>query len=197
MQAARRRFIRQVTGGVIGSWALTALPATSHARYIIARDQRIARDDEQFWKVVRDQFPLTRERVYFNNGTMGPSPYPVLDLVKRSLEDVDTSGEYGGWDTVRGKLAAFVNVQESEISLTHNVTEGINVVAWGLPLKRGDEVILTDHEHPGNRIPWASRYQIPPRPSALPTAMPTAPSHMPFSRKMPSTTAKLPPTVNV
>lgn len=160
MQAARRRFIRQVTGGVIGSWALTALPATSRARYIIARDQRIARDDEQFWKVVRDQFPLTRERVYFNNGTMGPSPYPVLDLVKRSLEDVDTSGEYGGWDTVRGKLAAFVNVQESEISLTHNVTEGINVIAGGLPLKRGDEVILTTHEHVGNALPWLNRARL-------------------------------------
>jgi cysteine desulfurase/selenocysteine lyase len=160
MQATRRRFIRQVTGGVIGSWALSALPATSRARYIIARDEQIPRDDEQFWSVVRDQFPLTHDRIYLNNGTMGPSPYPVLESVIRSLEEVDTSGEYGGWDTVRPKLAAFVNVSESEISLTHNVTEGINVIAGGLPLKRGDEVILTTHEHVGNALPWLNRARL-------------------------------------
>ncbi len=160
MPSSRRRFIRQVANGVIGTWALSAVPESSRARYIIAKDQDIAHDDEHFWRVVRDQFPLSRERIYLNNGTIGPSPYPVLESVKRSLEEIDTSGDYGGWDTVRPKLAKFVNVAESEISLTHNVTEGINVVAGGLPLRQGDEVILTTHEHVGNALPWLNRRRI-------------------------------------
>ncbi|HMD15000.1 MAG TPA: aminotransferase class V-fold PLP-dependent enzyme, partial [Bacteroidota bacterium] len=160
MATSRRRFIQQVTGGIIGTWALSAVPETSRARYILANDEHIPPDDEQFWSVVRDQFPLSRDRIYLNNGTIGPSPYPVGESVKKSMEELDISGEYSGWDTVRPKLAKFVNVDESEISLTHNVTEGINIIAGGLPLQRGDEVIMTTHEHVGNALPWLNRARL-------------------------------------
>lgn len=145
---------------MIGTWALTALPESSLARYIVARDEPILHDDEAFWTIVRDQFPLTRERIYFNNGTMGPSPYPVVEAFKKAIDKIDVSGEYGGWEVARPKLAKFVNVDEAEISLTHNVTEGINVIAGGLPLKRGDEVIMTTHEHVGNALPWLNRMRL-------------------------------------
>ncbi len=88
---------------------------------------------------------------------MGPSPFVVIDAVKSEMEDVERNARYGGWDTVRPKVAKFINARDEEISLTHNVTEGIDIVACGLPLKRGDEVILTNHEHAGNAIPWLAR----------------------------------------
>jgi len=157
MHTTRRHFIKQVTGGMIGSWALLSVPETSHARYIIAKDKTIEPNDEDFWRVIRDQFPLNRERIYLNNGTMGPSPYVVLENIRRAMEDIDISGEYGGWEVARPRLALFTNVDESEISLTHNVTEGINIVAWGLPLRKGEEVIMTTHEHAGNALPWLNR----------------------------------------
>jgi len=159
-QYSRRRFIKLVTGGVIGSWALIPVPQNSPARYIVAREELVPDDDERFWRVVRSQFPLTAERIYLNNGTMGPSPYVVLESVKHALESIDVSADYGGWEVARPRLAKFVNVEEAEISLTHNVTEGINVVAWGLPLKRGDEVIMTTHEHAGNALPWLNRQRL-------------------------------------
>lgn len=157
IKESRRKFIKTVTGGIIGSWALISIPEESLARYIISKDENISPDDELFWQVVRDQFPLSKERIYLNNGTMGPSPYVVLEAVKNAMTDIDTFADYGGWDVARPRLAKFVNVDEAEISLTHNVTEGINVVAWGLPLKRGDEVIMTTHEHAGNALPWLNR----------------------------------------
>ena len=160
MNTTRRHFIQQVTRGVIGTWALTAVPETSSARYIISNDETISTDDEHFWNLVRDQFPLTHDRIYLNNGTMGPSPYVVREAVKAAIDTTDTSGEYGGWEVARPKLAKFVNVDESEISLTHNVTEGINIVAGGLPLKRGEEVIMTTHEHVGNALPWLNRAKL-------------------------------------
>jgi L-cysteine/cystine lyase len=160
MAGSRRRFIRQLSGGMVGTWALTALPAGSQARSIVAPADTIAADDEAFWGLVREQFPLTRDRVYFNNGTLGPSPSPVVEAVRKALDAIDTTGEYAGWETARPKIAKFVNVDESEISLTHNVTEGINVIAGGLPLTRGDEVILTTHEHVGNALPWLNRMRL-------------------------------------
>ncbi len=160
MATSRRRFIRQISGAAAGTWALASLPAESRARTISAGMDPVRPDDEQFWAMVRDQFPLSHDRVYFNNGTVGPSPYAVAEAVKRTLDTLDASGEYGGWEDARPKLAKFVNVDEAEISLTHNVTEGINVVAGGLPLKRGDEVILTTHEHVGNALPWLNRMRL-------------------------------------
>ena len=38
-----------------------------------------------------------------------------------------------------------------------NATEGINIIAMGLKLKAGDEVIMTSHEHVGNALPWLNR----------------------------------------
>ena len=42
----------------------------------------------------------------------------------------------------------------AEIALTRNVTDGINIVLHGLDWQAGDEVILTDHEHPSGTVPW-------------------------------------------
>ncbi len=155
--ATRRTFLRTFAGGAFGGAVLYAFPADARAKYILSQDQHVPEDDEHFWRIVRDQFPLKREPVFLNNGTMGPSPYVVIDAVKTEMEEVDRTARYGGWEDVRVKIARFINASVEEISLTHNVTEGINVVACGLPLKRGDEVILTNHEHGGNAIPWLAR----------------------------------------
>lgn len=153
----RRTFIRTFSGGALGVAMLYAFPEDARAKYILASDQEVEADDEYFWRVVRDQFPLKKEPLFLNNGTMGPSPYVVLDAVRAEMEDVDRTARYGGWEPARAKIARFINAEEQEIALTHNVTEGINIVACGLPLKKGDEVILTDHEHAGNALPWLAR----------------------------------------
>ena len=113
--------------------------------------------DEAYWKAIRSQFPLTAERIYLNNGTFGPAPFTVLDALEKSNRDINTSGEYGNSDQERIQLAQFLGIQPTELSITHNTTEGINILAWGIPLKPGDEVILTTHEHVGNALPWLNR----------------------------------------
>ncbi len=156
-ELSRRSFIRTFAGGALGGAMLYAFPDDARAKYIIARDETVMARDEHFWQLVRTQFPLKRELTFLNNGTMGVSPFVVIDAIKNELEDVDRSARYGGWEAVRPKIAAFINAQPGEIALTHNVTDGINVIASGLRLKKGDEVILTNHEHAGNAVPWLAR----------------------------------------
>ncbi len=95
-----------------------------------------------------------------NNGTFGPAPYPVQKALESSLRNINTSGEYGSTDAEREILANFVGVKTSELSLTHNTTEGINIMVWGIPLKKGDEVIITNQDHVGNAVPWLNRAKI-------------------------------------
>ena len=44
-----------------------------------------------------------------------------------------------------------------ELALVRNVTEGLNYVANGLDLERGDGALTTDEEHPSGLNPWRPR----------------------------------------
>jgi selenocysteine lyase/cysteine desulfurase len=115
-------------------------------------------EDEQFWKFVRTQFPLTDERAYLNTGGLGASPYAVIDAVKAKMDELEKVAETGHsdelWKEVKTAAAQMLGCDSTELAFTRNATEGINVVCNGLPLKRGDEMITTTHEHVGNTVPW-------------------------------------------
>jgi len=66
-------------------------------------------------------------------------------------------------EEVRAKVARFLGAEADEIVLTRNTTEGMNFVANGLDLESGDEVLLSDMEHPAGIHPWrlkAERYGV-------------------------------------
>jgi selenocysteine lyase/cysteine desulfurase len=112
--------------------------------------------DEAYWKMVRLWFPLNSEKIYFNNGGLGPSPYYVLETVQRKTMELEIEGEHGHQlvHEVNEKAARLLHADVSEIALTRNTTEGMNIIARGLPLKKGDEILTSTHEHVGGVIPW-------------------------------------------
>ena len=116
-------------------------------------------EDEKFCMDIRDEFPIVHELLYMNNGTMGPSPRAVTERVKSRIQHVDSTGDYGGdYEAIRRAIARILNAESGDrIAFTHNVSEAISIVASGIDLKAGDEVILTDQEHAGNAIPWLAR----------------------------------------
>jgi len=151
----RRHFIKSFIGlGLSGATLQFKSPQNFSQKL-----SSIQNTDEK-WKLVKYQFPVTQVKTYFNNGTMGPSPYPVIDTVNSYQNWMETNGEYKGTEDARDRLGKFLGVSTDTISLTHNTTEGINLIAWGLPLKSGDEVIMTTHEHVGNAVPWLNRAKI-------------------------------------
>jgi len=168
---SRREFFKILGAGVVASSSLPLIAQTSVnplSRQFEAQEPPIPKasgpvspDDHRFWSFVREQFPITKNNkiIYMNNGTMGPSPYYIQWVFFRKEEEVNFNGIYGGHDVARARVAKFINGQEKEIVLTHNVTEGINIVAQGFKMKKGEEVIITNHEHAGNAIPWFTRAQ--------------------------------------
>ncbi|SDD08740.1 Selenocysteine lyase/Cysteine desulfurase [Algoriphagus faecimaris] len=148
----RRDFLQKI----VSLSAFLGIPPSAFAKEK-AFQKRAVKD---VWEEVRQEFPLESTRSYFNNGTFGPSPYVVIAAVKESLDQTNRTGDYGNPSQGRAKIAEFFGVKTSEISLTHNTTEGINIMAWGVPLEKGDEVILTSHEHAGGAIPWLNRARL-------------------------------------
>jgi selenocysteine lyase/cysteine desulfurase len=103
-------------------------------------------------------FMLDKDVVFLNNGTMGPSPKPVVDALMEGLAEVTHKAQYGRRkQEAIDSLASYLGVSNETIGITHSTTESINMMAMGLSLKAGDEVILTEHEHVGNAAPWLYR----------------------------------------
>ncbi len=119
---------------------------------------RAAQDDD-LWKIVRKQFPLTTDRVYFNTGGLGPASYPVLDAVTKTAMDLQRISETGHsrLNVAREAVAKFFGADPGEIAFTRNATEGNATIASGLNLQSGDEVIFESHAHPGGAMAWMVR----------------------------------------
>jgi len=130
-------------------------------------------DDETFWDKIRELFYVADDVTYLNNGSLGLSHRAVVEAMYRHLLESENArtrkfGEYPWWGygpslEIRTKVASFIGAAPDEIALTRNATEGMNTAATGLDLNPGDEVLMTDQEHPGGRCPWlqrAKRYGI-------------------------------------
>ncbi len=161
MKTDRKHFIKTGAAAFIASLGIKSLDAATNLPPVPNTSSSVVLPtNEEYWRAIRELFPLSKDFVYLNNGTLGPSPYPVIEAVKKGMQDMDQFANYGGWEHAANKLASFVGASENEIALTHNVTEGINIACWGLPLKKGDEVIMNTHEHVGNALPWLNRRKL-------------------------------------
>jgi selenocysteine lyase/cysteine desulfurase len=144
-------------------------------------------DEEAYWGQLRKQFLIPADEVYLNNGTVGSSPMPVLraifdgyneteKMAQKDPEDYPIWG-YASWNEFRDPVAAFVGCNRDEFALLRNATEANSYIANGLDMKPGDEVLMTDQEHPGGEHPWnlkAKRYGIVVKKVTLPKPVPNA-----------------------
>ena len=144
-------------------------------------------NEEAYWTEVRKQFVIPADEVYLNNGTVGSSPLPVLRAIFDCYNDEEKMAQsdpedypiwgYAAWNEFRDPLAAFVGCNRDEIALLRNATEANSYIANGLDLMEGDEVLMTDQEHPGGEHPWnlrAKRYGIVVKRVTLPRPVPNA-----------------------
>jgi selenocysteine lyase/cysteine desulfurase len=102
------------------------------------------------WSEIRTLFALPENAIHLNTGTIGAMPHAVISTLDRvtrewsgSLMDVYPPGMYSEH---RGRIAAAFGVDQDELVITHNATEGMARVIHGLDLHAGDEVVTTTHE---------------------------------------------------
>jgi len=155
--------LRDPAGACLADGPVPALP----------RRDLYDRDQDAFWAALRQQFLIPKDEVYLNNGTVGSSPYPVLKGVIDSFLDTEQMAQadpeqypiwgYEPYVAYREALAQFVGATRDQIALTRNATESNNYIANGLEMQSGDEVLMSDQEHPGGEEPWnlrAKRYGV-------------------------------------
>lgn len=113
-------------------------------------------DEEVFWNVVRAEFLLSKKGIYLNSGALGVSPRYVLEGTIRDMvsQEVFFTDERESIEGLKKLAGEFLGVDPDEIVFTRNTTEAMSMVAQGLDLKSGDEVLLTNNEHVGGTACW-------------------------------------------
>ena len=170
----RRRFLA-TTAGVASALAFSdSLPAQVAAAPSGLPDAGLYNSNEEaYWAELRKLFLIPSDEVYLNNGTVGSSPAPVLRAIfdsyneSEKMEQADPEDYpiwgYAAWNQYRDPLAKFVGCSRDELALLRNATEANSYVANGIDMKPGEEVLMTDQEHPGGESPFelkAKRYGI-------------------------------------
>lgn len=171
----RRDFFRASVATAAGTLAFSGSALAELAEQAPSLPDKSLYDKNQdaYWAAVRKQFLIPENEIYLNNGTCGSTPLPVLKAVFDSYHRCETLDDpnpedyplfgYGPFDQYRQPLADFVGVNKDEIAIVRNATEANAIMANGLDLKPGDEVVMSDQEHPSGEGPWfmrAKRYGI-------------------------------------
>ena len=101
---------------------------------------------------------------YLDSAATSQTPRSVIDAMERYYAEARATVHRSVYplaaeatdlyEAGRAKAAALVGSTPDETVLTRNATEALNLVAAGLPLERGDLIVLTEMEHHSNLVPW-------------------------------------------
>ncbi|TAM84123.1 MAG: aminotransferase class V-fold PLP-dependent enzyme [Acidobacteria bacterium] len=108
----------------------------------------------------RSHFADFGETTYLNCAYQGVLPLAAAARVHEAIdqkchpERMDPAEYFDLPRRVRNHLAAIVGGDEREIALTSGATQGIGVLAGGLQLAPGDEVVVAGDNFPANLFTW-------------------------------------------
>ncbi len=143
--APRRDFLRLASAGALtaGMLPLLSLPKDTFA----ATPLNIGGPEP--W------FDLDPNLLYMNIGTTGSTPAHLLTAFDEynRLVAFNPRETLGGTGPMRAAIAPGFGCVTDEIVMSYNTTDGMNKILAGLELGPGDEIITTNHEHPGGNGP--------------------------------------------
>jgi selenocysteine lyase/cysteine desulfurase len=98
---------------------------------------------------VRKDFPVVADRIYLNSAYIAPVHREVVNASKAYIEGKTTgsmkvSGLMDAAASVRSRFARLINATPDEIGLLFSTGDGENVIANGVGLKAGDNVVVDD-----------------------------------------------------
>lgn len=111
-------------------------------------------DAEPEWERIAREFVI--EGMHLNTGTYGACPIPVLEATIHHLRAFEriTRQEHPDLAALHLQLEQFLGAWPGSVAIVRNTTEAMNIVAAGIDLQPGDEILTTTHEHIGGRCCW-------------------------------------------
>jgi isopenicillin-N epimerase len=111
------------------------------------------------WAEVRALWPLEPTVAHLNHGSFGAVPTAVLEEQQSWQDRMEANPVRflarelpGALHQARAEVADFVGVDADAIAFVRNATTGVSTVMSCLPLRPGDQLLLTDHAYGAVRI---------------------------------------------
>ena len=112
----------------------------------------------------RSNFTLDENVTYLNHGSFGPSPQRVQSVRKEWIDRLErqpmqflTRDLESALDEAMIPVADLLSTSPQNLTFVDNATFGMNVAAKTVPLSRGDEVLMTDHEYGAVMRVWREK----------------------------------------
>jgi len=103
----------------------------------------------------REEFPVTKQKVFLNHSGVSPLPKPVLGAVQTYLERSSVQEEEPfDLEEARRLFAELVNAEPAEVALMPNTSTGLCIAANVFEYPSGSNVVTTDLEFPSVVYPW-------------------------------------------
>ena len=107
----------------------------------------------------REQFPITRNRIYLDIANMNSPPRCVTDALARYYAAIqERGGDKKAWlaeiESTRRKAATLLGCEPGEVAFCKNTSEGLNIATNAIAWRAGDNVVVPANEHPNNVYPW-------------------------------------------
>jgi len=114
-----------------------------------------------------EHFPQDPSICYLNHAAVSPWPLCTSNALTDFAKENSAFGatNYLKWleteQQLRKRLAKLINTHDTdEITLAKSTSEALSIIAYGIDWQEGDEVIISNHEFPSNRIVWESLAQF-------------------------------------
>lgn len=115
---------------------------------------------------IKQEFPATKNFVYFKNAAISLCPKSTLDLISEYIEErrqaflregpISVFRRESRWlknvDESKKLFAKVIGAKESEVAFIPNATTGINLIFSMLPMKKGKNIVTTDIAYPMGAI---------------------------------------------
>lgn len=120
--------------------------------------------DEDYWNMIRQAYTVSPQIINLNNGGVSPAPKVVQDALDHYNKIANDAPTYYMWrimdqgrEPLRENLAKYAGVSPDEIAINRNATESIDTIILGLPLQKGDEIVLSKYDYPNMLHAWRQR----------------------------------------
>ena len=160
MKKSRREFVSKISASIP---AIVLASRTSPVFPNVTSGEDVT-TNEEFWYLMKHQYTVSASIINLNNGGVSPQPRVVQEAVERYNQLSNETPSYYMWrivdqgkEPIREKLAQLGGVSPEEIAINRNSSEALETIIFGLPLQRGDEVILTKQDYPNMINAWKQR----------------------------------------
>ncbi len=170
LSANRRGFLQFLSRAGLGA-IVAGIPLSGRGhdleqqleKYRFMGADRLA-SEEDFWYGVQQAYTVSPSIINLNNGGVSPSPKVVQEAMKRFHDMSNEGPSYYMWrildqgrEPLRANLARLAGCDPEELAIQRNASEALETAIFGIPLKAGDEVVLSKQDYPNMINAWKQR----------------------------------------